>query len=406
MASQVELNSKIFRGLRAQFSNERTEAILTQAESMFQQSRYRSGLRDGNKPETYELFEGDWIDRALDFLGFGHWAIGRPKTFKSQSTHHSSQPISKPQLVRQQTEREEQTNHSLSLSDLLDSLIPNPLPKSTGPSDNAIHHINIVAFGKPDTGKTTLGESILETVSARYRKENVVGLRSSRDLPALFEHLDSAIRGPPSAVVLFADDMTKALDKLTGQVDVRGGSYGTNDLLDGSLTSFHGTISERMNKKAYWMDRWYDIRGELFRRGMHEGLVVMVGAVHRFYGMPIDMRADADLLLVRSTGTVGTFDSRTVEKMLGHSVYLEMRKDETAALKDRTELEWTGYATKSERGIIRIPRATESQMVTVTSMPMSRGRRQPWWAPFLPVAATIAALLFLLLSLWAGMAYP
>src|SRR2546428_8812221 len=148
-----------------------------------------------------------------------------------------------------------------------------------------------------------------------------------------------------------------------------------------------------MNKKAYWMDRWYDIRGELFRRGMSEGLVVMVGAVHRFYGMPIDMRADADLLLVRSTGTAGTFDSRTVEKMLGHSVYLEMRKHETAALKDRTELEWTGYATKSDKGMIRVERATSSQMVKVTSRPKSRGRTYPRWAPLLPVAATLIALL-------------
>ncbi len=83
MASQVELNSKIFNGLRAQFSNERTEATLTQAESMFQQSRFQSGLRDGNKPETYELFEGGWIDRALEFLGFGGWAITFAKTFST-----------------------------------------------------------------------------------------------------------------------------------------------------------------------------------------------------------------------------------------------------------------------------------------------------------------------------------
>src|SRR5256712_11952152 len=132
-----------------------------------------------------------------------------------------------------------------------------------------------------------------------------------------------------------------------------------------------------MNKKAYWMDRWYDIRGELFRRGMREGLVVMIGAVHRFYGMPIDMRADVDLLLARSTGTVATFDSRTVERMLGHSEYLEMRKHETVALRDRTELEWTGYATKSDSGLIRIPRATGSQMVTVASVPEHRRSKQP-----------------------------
>src|SRR2546425_5938961 len=116
MASQVELNSKIFRGLRAQFSNERTEAVLTQAESMFQQSRYHSGLLDGNKPETYELFEGGWIDQALDFLGFGRWAIGRPKTLKSQLTRPSPQPISKSLPVRLKTECEEQPNHSLCLA--------------------------------------------------------------------------------------------------------------------------------------------------------------------------------------------------------------------------------------------------------------------------------------------------
>src|SRR5467141_6821 len=76
---------------------------------------------------------------------------------------------------------------------------------------------------------------------------------------------------------------------------------------------------------------------------------------------------------------VGTFDSRTVEKMLGHSVYLEMRKHETAALKDRTELQWTGYATKADKGMIPVARATERQMATVTSKPMSRDRKQPWW---------------------------
>src|SRR2546425_3013337 len=103
MASQVELNSKIFRGLRAQFSSERTEAVLTQAESMFQQSRYQSGLRDGNKPETYELFEGGWIDQALEFLGFSRWAIGRPgksPTVRSKPSASRSTHLHEPSLKR------------------------------------------------------------------------------------------------------------------------------------------------------------------------------------------------------------------------------------------------------------------------------------------------------------------
>src|SRR6266566_139711 len=126
MASQVELNSKIFRGLRAQFSNERTEAVLTQAESMFQQSRFQSGSRDGNKPEAYELFEGGWIDRALEFLGFGRWAIGRPGkslAVKSRQRASRSTHLHEPSLKRSVLALS-QPNPEPSLASILDKLIP------------------------------------------------------------------------------------------------------------------------------------------------------------------------------------------------------------------------------------------------------------------------------------------
>src|SRR5438132_14143680 len=90
--------------------------------------------------------------------------------------------------------------------------------------DNAIHHLNIIIFGKPNTGKTTLSESIAEALARRYGQENVRALRATRDLPALFENLDKLFkrfRKPPKAVVLFADDMTKALKKLSGTVAVK-----------------------------------------------------------------------------------------------------------------------------------------------------------------------------------------
>jgi len=64
----------------------------------------------------------------------------------------------------------------------------------------------------------------------------------------------------------------------------------------------------------------------------------MVAGLHRFYGGDIDLRADADLLLVRSTGTPGTFDANKVEKMLGSVVYYAMRQHEVDALRDRKEL--------------------------------------------------------------------
>src|SRR2546428_12667389 len=89
--------------------------------------------------------------------------------------------------------------------------------------------------------------------------------------------------------------------------------------------------------------------------------VIMVAALHRFYGGDIDLRADADLLLVRSTGTLGTFDANKVEKMLGPVVYYAMRQHEVDALRDRKELAWTAYVAKTGSGVFRVPRQPVSK---------------------------------------------
>jgi hypothetical protein len=230
----------------------------------------------------------------------------------------------------------------LDLDTILDGLIPNPLPDSSG-QDNAIHHLNIIIFGKPNTGKTTLAESIAQALARRYGQSNVKALRSTRDLPALFQNLPrlfGRFRKQPKAVLLFADDMTKALKKLSGTVTVKN-SIGHE---------------EKMRKVDYWLDKWYDVRGELYRHGMRQGLVVMVAGLHRFYGGDVDLRADADLLLVRSTGTPGTFDAQKVEKMLGPTVYYAMRQHEVDALRDRKELSWTAFVAKTGSGVFRVPR--------------------------------------------------
>ncbi|SRR6266571_5516904 len=50
---------------------------------MFLQSQFQAGSQCDTKPEGYELFEGGWIDKATEWLGFGRWAIGRPNLAKS-----------------------------------------------------------------------------------------------------------------------------------------------------------------------------------------------------------------------------------------------------------------------------------------------------------------------------------
>ena len=134
------------------------------------------------------------------------------------------------------------------------------------------------------------------------------------------------------------------MKKLSGTVTVRDANGG----------------EQKMRKVDYWLDKWYDIRGELFKRGMRQGLVIMVAALHRFYGGDIDLRADADLLLVRSTGTPGTFDANKVERMLGPTVYYAMRQHEVDALRDRKELAWTAFVAKTGSGVFRVPRPSVS----------------------------------------------
>src|SRR6267143_1529175 len=56
------------------------------------------------------------------------------------------------------------TYYKLDLDTILDGLIPDPLPESSG-KDNAIHHLNIIIFGKPNTGKCLTGDDVVPTTT-------------------------------------------------------------------------------------------------------------------------------------------------------------------------------------------------------------------------------------------------
>src|SRR5260370_39550933 len=57
---------------------------------------------------------------------------------------------------------EKVTYWKLDLDTILDGLIPDPLPESVG-KDNAIHHLNIIIFGKPNPGKCLTGDDVVPT---------------------------------------------------------------------------------------------------------------------------------------------------------------------------------------------------------------------------------------------------
>ena len=71
--SEEAKNTEIMTGLRKQFSQERVDAIVTEAFA-----EYFSHDPDQNTPELYELFENDTIDNVLARRNI-RWVLGRPK---------------------------------------------------------------------------------------------------------------------------------------------------------------------------------------------------------------------------------------------------------------------------------------------------------------------------------------
>jgi len=165
MQVETTLNDRVRNGLRAQFNQARVDAILSQAESMFLQAQFQR-CKSETTPETYELLEGGWIDRATEFLGFGRWAIGRPNLVrphaeptKSEFARHIEHRPTKPSV------------HTASLTvphssipdatELFLRHIPTPdkLREPKYEFQNAIEYRNILVIGDQGSGKTTINQA-------------------------------------------------------------------------------------------------------------------------------------------------------------------------------------------------------------------------------------------------------
>lgn len=218
------------------------------------------GERLLNTPETYELFEGGWIDRATEFLGFGRWAIGRPgkNSFsrRQQATPRPSHVLPAPSNVEHRP--------SVSFDDVVGELVPSSLPKSRNYSDNAIVHKKALIVGAMGKGKTKLLESMAESVARRATGEGrrFVGFRETASIGRTLEDGTKTV----SDVWFFAnDDLTLAR---ISPVDVQN---------------------------------YYQLRHVIARNtGLREGLVVTAMGVHRFYGLDLNLGAEFDQLWVKS----------------------------------------------------------------------------------------------------------
>ncbi len=229
---------------------------------MYQHSQWQSGNRTSTRPEPYELFESGWIDRALEHLGFGRWAIGRPK-LNGSNGNGTKRTFKLPTNPRMNANAQpQQIENGNGWAHAIDDLLPKgELPESRRWGDNAIVHRKLLVVGAQAKGKTTFLQSHALAVRDTMNRQ-FFGAVEDAGVSAI---LNDAVKEPSTVWYFAADNLTLAqLDPLD-------------------------------------VNSWYQIRHGISRHtGLRSGLVVTAMGVHRFHGLDVNLGSEFDQLWVKS----------------------------------------------------------------------------------------------------------
>ncbi len=231
---------------------------------MYQQSQWQSGNRTSTRPEPYELLESGWIDRATEFLGYGRWAIGRPKLNGSNGDRgfRPRPPFKLPVASPTPQTQPQQAENGNGWETAIDDLLPKgELPESRRWGDNAIVHRKLLVVGAQGRGKTTFLQSHALAVRDTMNRQ-FFGALEDAGVSAI---LNDAVKEPSTVWYFAADNLTLAqLDPLD-------------------------------------VNSWYQIRHHISRHtGLRSGLVVTAMGVHRFHGLDVNLGSEFDQLWVKS----------------------------------------------------------------------------------------------------------
>jgi len=173
-------------------------------------------------------------------------------------------------------------------------------------SQNGIYHMNIVIYGKARRGKTELANSVVANISQVYGESQVHVDYEITDLETALEHgwLPDAL-----VQVLVVDDLTLA-------------EHSTETYQQ------YFRIGHLMEEKT----------------GQRNGLVVTILIVHRFFSLPKELRADVDLLLVKSVSSSPS-DVNLLRGFLGDDLLTEL-----SSLARRRDV-FAYYVSPTYRGI-------------------------------------------------------
>jgi hypothetical protein len=271
MQAETGLNAKVIHGLRAQFNQGRVDTILSQAESMFLQAQFQSGSKSENTPETYELVEGGWIDKATEFLGFGRWAIGRPKNVNAEPTknkfarHIEHAPATTlPQLASLAMP------NSSTLPDAIELFLkhipkPDELRKPKYGFQNAIEYRNILVIGDQGSGKTTIDQALAWALAQRYANARYYCAIEQGGIAGL---LNDCLRYTADAYMLVGADLTLA--KIPKPV----------------------------------VQAWFEVRNLIQQAtGVQRGLVVTSLESHTLFGVEKNLRTSTAMMFLKSVPT-------------------------------------------------------------------------------------------------------
>jgi hypothetical protein len=268
MQVETTLNERVTNGLRAQFNQARVDAILSQAESMFLQAQFQSGSKSENKPETYELVEGGWIDKATEFLGFGRWAIGRPK-----SVSHLSEPT-KQHFTRHiehvPTTTIPQTASPTSIPDATELFLrhiptPDKLREPKYGFQNAIEYRNILVIGDQGSGKTTIDQALGFALAQRYANARYYAAMEHGGIAGL---LNDCMRYTADAYMLVGSDLTLA--KIPKPI----------------------------------IQAWFEVRHLIHQAtGLRRGIVVTSLEGHTLFGIEKNLRTSTAMMFLKSVPT-------------------------------------------------------------------------------------------------------